>query len=178
MCTNAVKTAAELMAGIRPTVVSLLTLEGVQNTPEAQADLAAFDAAETALQNWQQGTASENVVELVTDFTAAFNAVAKLLPVSPQIEILVNIISAGIVGVIAVIQSNSPTPAGTTTANYRSHVITGATLQVKELVPNVKYHKGFFGAFEESPKSQYLDVWNQHVEELAKEDEKYAALKQ
>ena len=109
MCQNAEKTAAELMQEIEPTLVSLLELEGIANTPDGQAAINAYNAALTAVQNWVPGTTSQTVVQLINAFTAVFDT----LPIPTEAIGLENLIAAGVVTVITVITANSPTTAAT-----------------------------------------------------------------
>ena len=62
MCKNAASTAASLMSAIEPTLVDLLTFLGLAGTPNGQAALKAYNAAVTALQNWQPGNSAQDVI--------------------------------------------------------------------------------------------------------------------
>lgn len=172
MCSNAAATAGNLMKAIRPTLVSLLTLEGVNATTQ-QNVLAAFDAAQVAITNWKSGSTSEVVVEALDAFTQVFDT----LPI-PQSDItLANLIEAGVVTVIGVITANSPAPtetASTATAEetqgmHAAAVVHETTEHVNKLVP------GFKRAIFTAPDHQYKNAWNKQVESLGG---KYAALKQ
>ena len=44
MCENAVATAAVLMQAIEPTLVNLLTVLGIADTPDGKTAIAAFDS--------------------------------------------------------------------------------------------------------------------------------------
>ena len=177
MCKNATATAASLMTAIRPTILSLLTVTGVDSTPDGVAALAAFDAADKALAAWTPGTTSVTVVQAIDAFTAVFS----VLPLPADAKALEAIISAGIVTVIGVVTANSPAPvtgsgpAGTpmeaheeTQAMHVAHVVADTTAKVGELVP------GFKHSIWHSPAGQYKGEWNKAV---AKSDPKYSALK-
>ena len=107
MCTNATKTAASLMAAIEPTLKSLLSFTHLLNTPQGTAAIAAYDAALTAIQNWKSGTSAQNVLQLLAAFQSVFN----VLPLPSTVQMLTNIILAGIETVIGVLTANSPAPA-------------------------------------------------------------------
>jgi hypothetical protein len=166
MCKNATQTAASVMAAIEPTLESLLSYAGVLDTKEAQAAIAAYKVALTAVQNWKSGTTAQNVLTLVGDFQIAFNAVATLLP--PTVATLVNIILAGVETVIGILTANSPNPvaapadasasADESKASYQAHVIHETTVKVQDLVPSFK--RSFF----HSAESQYKSAWNRAVE--------------
>lgn len=166
MCKNAQKTAADLMSGIRPTIVSLLTLEGIAGTPDAVAALAAYDQAELAVANWIPGTSVETVVQLVN----AADSVFQVLPVPVEAKALAGIIDAGFVTVVAILEGNSATDP------VAQHEITIAAVEkVNELAPGAfKYHKGIFAEFQASPEKQYHNAWNKKTAELGG---KFVALK-
>lgn len=170
MCQNANKTVAALMAAIEPTLKSLLTFAGIAGTTEAQAAIAAYDAALTAVQNWQSGTTAQNVLELIGDFQTVFAS----LPLPPTVEALANIILAGIETVIGVLTANSPAPAAPApgdpvvgdaeaasgeeiTAMRQAHVAADTAAKVQTLVP------GFKRSMWHSPESQYKKAWNDAV---------------
>ena len=162
MCKNASKTAASLMAAIEPTIKSLLTLTGKINTPEGIAAIAAYDAALTALQNWQSGTGTQEVLELIGAFQTAFDA----LPLPANVEVLANIILAGVETVIGVVTANSPAPpapAGLVAhaevqAAHQVDVATATAAKVQTLVP------GFKRSIFHSPESQYKSTWNKAID--------------
>jgi hypothetical protein len=179
MCRNATATAATLLAAIRPTLVNLLTLEGIADTPDGIAAIAAFDAAEKALASWTPGTSAQTVIQSLNALTQVFST----LPVPAEYKALANIIDAGIVTVIAVVTANSPAPAPPifglgvadahaapeeTQAMHVAHVVASTTSKVGELVP------GFKHSIWHSPASQYKGAWNKAVSK----DPKLAALKQ
>jgi hypothetical protein len=162
MCQNATKTAASLMLAIEPTIKSLLSLEGILNTPQGIAAMNAYDAALTAVQNWKSGTSAQNVLQLIGAFQSVFNT----LPLSTNVQVLTNIILAGIETVIGVLMANSPAPpapAGVkahaeTKAMYQANVIADTTIKVATLVP------GFNRSFWHSPESQYNKAWDNAVD--------------
>ena len=166
MCKNAAPTAASLMMAIRPTLVSLLTLTGQAETPNGQAAIAAFDAAQLALENWKQGTNAENVLQLLGDFQTAFNAVVAPLNLPPQTVALVNIILAGVETVLGVIIANSPAPPAPVglkavkepQALHQATVASDTVVKVHALVPGIKLSRFH------SPASQYNHAWNKAVD--------------
>lgn len=168
MCTNAVKTAASLMQAIEPTLKSLLMYANVINTPEGQAAIDAYNAALAAVQGWKQGTATQNVLQIIGDFQEVFNA----LPLQSNVMQLANIILAGVETVIGVITANSPAPAAAhmmaaeeqasheeVQAMHAEAVIAHTTGKVQTLVP------GFQRSIWKKPEKQYKDTWNKAVEE-------------
>lgn len=166
MCQKAASTAAALMSAIRPTIVSLLTLANLAQTPDGIAALKAYDAAVTALQAWQSGTPAQNVLELIGDFQTIFNA----LPLPATVTALANIILAGIETVIGVLTANSPAlatmssltanfaEAHDVTAMHQAFVAADTTAKVQALVP------GFKRSIWHSPESQYNKAWNGAVD--------------
>lgn len=167
MCTNAVKTVGSIMVAIEPTLNSLLTETHLITTPEGAAAIAAFDAAATAANNWVSGTVAENVLELIGDFQAVFNA----LPIPTEYAALINIILAGIETVIGVLAANSPAPAAPSPvaasaaaapeeiqAMHVAHTVADTTAKVQQLVP------GFKRSIWHSPASQYKTAWNSAVD--------------
>lgn len=160
MCTNASKTAASLMAAIEPTLKSLLSYTGLLTTPQGAAAIAAYEAAMTALEGWQSGTAAADILELMADFQTVFNAV----PWPPGVSMLVNIILAGAEAVIGVLTANSPAPAGQgdatreeTQAMHQAEVARETAAKVAALVP------GFKRSIWHSPATQYKTAWNHAV---------------
>jgi hypothetical protein len=162
VCKNAQATAASLMTAIRPTIVSLLTLEGVAGTTEATAALAAYDAAETAIQSWTPGSAATEVLEVIGDLQTALAA----LPLPQNAIVLLNTILAGVSVVIGVISANSPAPAAPTdstatpediTAAHQADVAATTAQKVTALVP------GFKRSIFHTPESQYKSAWNSAV---------------
>jgi len=175
MCQNATKTAASLMTAIEPTLVQLLTLEGVATTTAGVAAINAFNAADQALAAWVPGTTSQTIIQLIDAFTTVFAT----LPLPPADAELADLISAGIVTVIGVISANSPAPAAPagvatasveeTQAQHQVEVIHETTAKVNALVP------GFKRSIFTSPAHQYKNEWNKTVEHLGG---KYGTLKQ
>jgi hypothetical protein len=173
MCENATKTAAELMAAIEPTLQSLLTFTGLASTPQGEAAVAAYNAALTALQNWQSGTAAENVIALIGDFQTVFAT----LPVPEEVSTLVDLISAGVIVVIRVVTGNSPAPAASVMEAvaagatpeaaqkaHEAHQIAEATAEVQKLVPEFKPSVWKSILPGHSPADQYRKAWKQAVE--------------
>jgi len=159
MCKNATKSAAALMAAIEPTIKSLLAATGQLNTPNGVAAMNAYDAALAAIQAWQSGTTAQNVLELIN----AFQTVFATLPLPPAVELYVNIITAGITAVIAILTANSPAPVTVgaheeTQAMHQAAVAADAAAKVAVLVP------GFKRSIFHSPESQYNKEWNNAVD--------------
>jgi hypothetical protein len=165
MCKNATKSAAALMAAIEPTIKSLLAATGQLNTPNGIAAMNAYDAALLAVQNWTPSTTAQNVLQLMNAFTAVFDT----LPLPPNVALYVNIITAGITAVIAILTANSPAPASLLTheetqAMHQAAVAADAAAadaaaadaaaKVAVLVP------GFKRSIFHSPESQYNTAWN------------------
>jgi len=163
MCQKAAATAASLMAAIEPSIVSLLTFENLSNTPNGIAAITAYKAALVALQNWKQGTAAQNVLQLIGDFQTVFNT----LPIPPADASLANIILAGVEAVIGVVTANSPQPASApatataseeeSTVSYQLQVASETEAKVLALVPDFKR------SIWHSPASQYTKTWNNAV---------------
>ena len=167
MCKNAASTAASLMQAIEPTLTSLLSFLGQTNTPDGIAVIAAYNAALTALKNWQSGTTAQNVLQLITDFQTVFNALAGSIVLPPGVVALVNIILAGVEAVIGILVANSPAPvapAGATasaeeiTAAHQAAVAHDTEEKVTALVPTFKR------SIWHSAASQYNSEWNKAVE--------------
>lgn len=166
MCTNATKTAAALMTGIRPTLVGFMNLENVDAATQQEV-LEAYDAADKAVGSWTPGTSSETVVELVNAVVAVFDT----LPIPEEDKDLAGIISAGLTAVIAILEANS-----TTDTLEQNGIVAAAVVKVNTLAPNAfTYHKGIFAEFQASPAKQYHNAWNAKVEAKG---EKYAPLHQ
>lgn len=160
MCQKAAATAASLMAAIEPTIVSLLTIENLNNTPNGISAISAYKAALLALQNWKQGTTAQNVLQLIGDFQTVFNT----LPIPPGDAALANIILAGVEAVIGVITANSPQPspapasatadAEESYAAYQAQVAVDTEAKVAALVPTFKR------SIWHSAAHQYKTTWN------------------
>jgi len=166
MCKNAVSTASSLMLAIEPTLVDLLTVTGIANTPDGEAAIKAFDAAQSSLSDWTPGTPATTVIEALDAFTAVF----AVLPLPTEYKALEGIISAGIVTVIGVVTANSPAPTSDTSQKTASeeesqgahiaHVASETAKKVTELVP------GFKRSIFTSPAHQYKNEWNKAVENM------------
>jgi hypothetical protein len=174
MCKNATATAASLMKAIEPTIQSILTLTGQANTQAGLAAIAAYNAALTALENWQSGTDATEVLELIGALQSALNAVFTAVPISPELQALINVILAGVETVIGVLTANSPAPPAETgtdigatqaaaphdvQAAHQAFVAADTTAKVQALVP------GFKRSIFHSPESQYKSAWNKAVDE-------------
>jgi len=157
MCTNATKTAAALMAGIRPTLVSFLALENVPATTVTEV-LAAYDAANTAVADWVPGSSSQTVVQAVEAVDAVFNT----LPVPDSDKALAGLITAGLASVVAIIEANS-----TSSPVEQSEITARAVTHVNQLAPGAfKYRKGIFAEFQAAPDKQYHNAWNKQVSSM------------
>lgn len=110
MCQNAAAQAANLLKAEEPTLVGILAFLNQTNTPAGIAVVTAYNAAVVALDNWQSGTAAQNVLQLINDFTTGFNALAASLSLPAPVVVLVDLISGGVEAVIGIIESNSPAP--------------------------------------------------------------------
>lgn len=104
MCQNATKTAYAVLAGVEPELKSILTIEGVANTPQATAALTAYDQALADLKNWTPGTPSQDLIQVLNDLQIAIPA----LPIPPQYQLLSSAILAAVVTVIGIVTGNSP----------------------------------------------------------------------
>jgi hypothetical protein len=176
MCSNAASTVAALMGAIEPSLVDLLTVLGIADTPQGQAAITAYNAALSAVQNWKSGTSAQDVIQVINAFTLVFNT----LPIPADAKTLADIISAGIVVVIGVLTGNSPVPApipgdASKEESQASHAISAAQdaeAKVEALIP------GFKRSHFHSPASQFKTAWNKQVALSAATDPKYAVLKQ
>jgi hypothetical protein len=162
MCQNANKTAASLMAAIRPTIVSLLTIAKLADTPNGIAAMQAYDAALVAVQNWKQGSSASIVLQLISAFQGVFN----VLPVPDTYKMLANVILAGVEAVIGVLTANSPAPAAPAgamameepQAMHQAAVASDTVQKVHALVPGIKLSRFH------SAESQYAHAWNKQVD--------------
>jgi hypothetical protein len=160
MCKNATATAASLMEAIEPTIKALLTQTSLLNTPEGVAAINAYNAALVALQNWQSGTDAQNVLQLLAAFQAVFNT----LPLPTSVQVLTNIILAGVETVIGVVTANSPAPLSSAEeihsevqASHQVSVAIETAARVQVLVP------GFKRSIFHSPEYQFKKTWNDAV---------------
>jgi hypothetical protein len=94
------------MAAEDPTLEALLADAKLNTTPDGIAAIAAYKAAETACENWTQGTSAQNALELIADFQTLFSA----LPLPPSYELLINLILGGVTAAIGLLTANSPAP--------------------------------------------------------------------
>lgn len=172
MCKNAAATVASLMGAIEPTLINLLTVTGLANTPDGLAAIKAYDAALAAVQGWKPGTSAVDVIQVIDAFTAVFNTI----PWPGEIKLLVDIVSAGIVTVIGVLTGNSPAPAApadsTATPDEikqaHEHAVAADTeKKVEALIP------GFKRSIWHSAVHQYNGAWNKGVASLEAVNPKY-----
>jgi hypothetical protein len=173
MCKNAASTLAALMGGIEPTLINLLTVLGIADTPEGQAAISAYNAALLAVENWKPGTSAQDVIQVIDAFTQILNA----LPVPTDAKSLIDIISAGIVIVIGILTGNA-----TTDAALQAKAASDAVIKVKVLVPGFKESlwdkaRADLGDHTIAAK-EYKNAWNKGVQTASKVNPKYAVLKQ
>lgn len=182
MCQNAAPTVVATMTALRPMVVSLLTILGQGSTPDGLAAIAAFDAAENAVANWKQGTSAQTAIQLIKAFTSAFDAVIAAVPaLPPEVVLLVNVISAGIVMVIGALTGNQPAPAGVTQKDHEVKALAETESKIKALVPGHKISdidkgRAFLGDRTVAAR-ELKGEWNKAVDAAAKVDPKYSVLK-
>jgi hypothetical protein len=166
MCKNAQGTAVSLLTAIEPTLKSLLTIEGVINTPAAQAALKEYDEALAAVTAWKSGTPAQDALQAINILQAAIN----LLPIPADYQVLANVILAGIQTVIGVLSANSPAPAPTPSdataspediqAHHQAEIAADTVKKVQALVP------GFKRSLFHSPEGQYKKAWNDEITKL------------
>lgn len=171
MCQNAEKTVYEVLAAEEPTIKSILTLEGVANTPAATNALAAYDLALTNLQSWVPGSPSQDAIEVLDD---AQTALADLGPLIPQpYGILLQAVLAGIVLAIGMVTGNSPAPATVppqgvsakeVQQNHEHDTLVNYSAQAQALVPFYKIQTRATWLPERHPAAQYNACWNKAVE--------------
>lgn len=166
MCTNATKTAADLLAAEKSSLTNLLTVAGVANTPAAQVIMTEYSNVETALQSWTGGSPAQEILQILGDIQTGIEA----LRIPATYLTFVNIAIAGIEAVIGVITANSPAPAPSSSvavvpeehqALHAADAIATTTAKVQALVPAFKRSKWHSAA------SQYRKTWNDAVYEGA-----------
>jgi hypothetical protein len=176
MCKSVVATLGNVMAAIEPTLVSVETATGIINTAAGQDSIAAYKAALAAVEAWVPGTTSQDVVQVIGAFTQVFD----VLPFPPEVELLVNTISAGIVVVINILAANSPAPAGTVAAAHQEAVAADAQARVAVLLPG--FREGWFTRTKaamgdtNAVAGAYKSEWNRNVAKVAAVEPKYATL--
>lgn len=167
MCQNAQKTIINLMAELEPSLIALGNAAGLNNNPDFQTAIKAYNTALTAVENWKSGTPAQDVIQVIQ----ALEAAVQILPIPPQYQVLVNIILAGIATVIGVLSANSPAPipvpsAGAdatpeeTQAQHQAEVIHETTVKVQHLVPSFKR------SIWHSAATQYKKTWNEKASDL------------
>ena len=177
MCKNAAATVANLMAGIEPTLVNLLTDLGIASTPDGEAAINAYNAALNAVQNWVPGTSAQDAIQVIAAFTAVFNT----LPFPPEVKLLVDTISAGIQVVIGILKGNSPAPAPASAEDHQEAVAAETQAKVAALIPGFK--EGWFTRVRAAAgdthavTNAYKSNWNQGVTKVSAVYPKYASLK-
>jgi len=175
MCKNASATVASLMAAIEPTLVELLTVLGVADTPEGQAAINAYNAALAAVEAWKPGTTAQDVIQVINAFMQIFNT----LPIPAVAKSLADIIAAGIAVVIGILTGNSPSA---TDAVSQAQVMSDTHAKVATLIPGFKdslWDKARAALGDHTvAASAYRGAWNKGVATAAKSDPKFATLKQ
>lgn len=183
MCKQFEATAAAVLEGAEPEFISLLTATGIAATPDGEAAINAYKAAEQSLAAWTPGTTTQTIIESVNAAVAVFNA----LPFPPDAELLVDAILAIFATVLGIITANSPAPAAATVATpelaahtqeaHAEKIATETESKVLTLtgyrpgwVTRTKVMMGDHGAIASEWKNK---VWKKAVEGS---DPKYAAL--
>ena len=162
MCSNASHAADEVLGGIITTATSLGIDFNLTSNPSFSEALIALKQAQADVENWKQGTAAQNIIQILQDASAALSAFNTIIP--PTALVLLQTVLAGIAGVIGTLDGNGTPPAGTTAAAHASDVAAHTLEQVKTIAPNFHYKKGFLGMFAEAPVKQYNDYWNQECD--------------
>lgn len=112
MCQKFEATAAAVLKGAEPEFVSLLTATGIAATPDGEAAINAYKAAEQSLADWVPGTETQTVIEAVNAAVSVFN----VLPFPSDAKLLVDAISAIFATVLGIIKANTPAPAAASAA--------------------------------------------------------------
>jgi len=168
MCANAEKTAYDVLFEAEPWFKEILQYTGQTTTTVGLAAVAAYDAALTALQGWQSGTVSQNVIAIINDLQTAFNAVMSALPAGTltlEVQGLINVVIGVILTVLNIVTGNSPKPAAFkgTQHEYEDHVMATGMAQVQALVPDFKVSvwRSIIPGF--SPADQAKRAWKHYV---------------
>jgi hypothetical protein len=173
MCKNATSQVSNLMAAVRPTLVAIMS---VANVPEATVTnvLAAYDAAQAQLANWQPGTTSATLDQALDALLAVVSALKGIIPIG-ALELL-SVAIGGIEAVIGIVGANNATdPVAQVEA---AHV---AIAKVTANVPG--FHESIFEKAraalgdDKVAAGHYKHEWNKAVQSATKVDPKYAALK-
>ena len=176
MCENAVATAAVLMQAIEPTLVNLLTVLGIADTPDGKTAIAAFDAALNAVKNWTPGTGPQDVIQVIDAFVEVFDT----LPIPTDAKALADVIAAGITTVIGVLTANSPSSGTFSTEEHQNMVIRDTTSKIVALVPGFKlslWDRGRIALGDrEIVASEYKNHWNATVASVSVANSKYSIL--
>jgi hypothetical protein len=152
------------MAALEPTIINLLTVTGLLNSANGTAAINAYNAALAALQNWTQGTAADNVLQLI----GALQTIVSGLPIPATYQLLVNVILAGVAAIIGVVEANSPAPAAPAGATveaadvqafHQSTVAADTVTKIHALVPGIRLSRFH------SAEHQYNDAWNGAVDQ-------------
>lgn len=158
MCKEAEKSAAAILSAVEPDLVQLLTIEGIASTPDGQSAIAAYNALDTALQNWVPGTGAQVAIEAANAFTAVFQT----LPIPVEAKGLEALISGAIVTVIGILNANSPAPAGVPQVAHAEAIADHTEEQVTALtgikigwVTKARVMAGDYGAIAEKWKGEF-----------------------
>ena len=174
MCQNAQSTAYAILSAEEPEIKSILTIEGVANTPQATTALQAYDLALADLKNWTPGTVSQETIEVLTDLQTAITALTPLVP--PTYALLINAVLAAIITVLGIVSGNSPAPAVTASvvpagvtaaevqADHERATMTTYAARAQSLVPFYKIKTRGTWLPERSPVAQNKACWNKAVE--------------
>jgi hypothetical protein len=161
MCKNAAPLISNLLAKIRPTVVSVETILGVVSTPDGIASLAAYDAIIAAFATYVPGTSAQVIVELIGDFAAGFNAIVAAIPVvPPEVADMIDTILAGLALAIGLLEGNA----------------TADPEKQKEIMSKWDAARADLGDHMVIA-NEYKKSWNQDIAAAIKIDPKYAAYK-
>jgi hypothetical protein len=172
MCQNAEKTVYEVLAAEEPTIKSILTLEGVADTPAATNALTAYDQALADLQSWVPGSPSQDAIEVLDDAQEAITALGPLVP--QPYGILLQTALAGIVLAIGMVTGNSPAPtpaslpdgvtADQVQQDHERDTMATYSVSAQALVPFYKIQTRGTWLPERHPAEQYKACWNKAVE--------------
>ena len=111
---NGQKTTAELIGILGSAVVSLETLEG--NTALAAKVQTDYQAAETAVTNWKNGTPATDVIEALNLLETDLN----LFPVSAKDQALIDLAIGTVDAILASLPTSSATPSPTAATGTQS----------------------------------------------------------
>lgn len=173
MCKDFEAQTANLMEAELPTIDGLMTATGVPAATEANVN-AVYQAAETALANYQPGGDAAAVQQALTAALAVVSALSTVIP--PDAELLLTIAIGGIKAAIAIFQGNIETDPAKQKA-----IMEAAEADIQAGVPGFKLSiferaKAEFGD-KHVAANHYKGEWNKGVAAAAKINPKYATLK-